>query len=65
MTLNQILQEHGIYLYDDIGDLRSSIDIIEDMYLLLNSDEFKIIMNKIMNQEHFSNIFEQERKDSE
>ena len=61
MTLNKIFKERGIELYDDKGELRNPINIIEDMYLKLNSLGFTLLMRDIEEEEKYSNIFDKAR----
>lgn len=61
MTLNKIFKERGIELYDDQGELRNPINIIEDMYLKLNSLGFTLLMRDIEEEEKYSNIFDKAR----
>ena len=61
MGLNEIFKKRGIELYDDQGELRNPIDIIEDMYLKLNSLQFTMLMRDIEEEEKYSNIFDKAR----
>ena len=61
MGLNEIFKKRGIELYDDQGELRNPIDIIEDMYLKLNSFQFTMLMREIEEEEKYSNIFDKAR----
>lgn len=61
MELNKIFKKRGIELYDNQGEFRNPIDIIEDMYLKLNSLEFTILMRDIEEEEKYSNIFDKAR----
>lgn len=59
--LNEIFKRRGIELYDDQGELRNPINIIEDMYLKLNSLEFTLLMREIEEEDKYSNIFDKAR----
>ena len=61
MKLERILKKRGIELYDDQGELRNSVNIIEDMYLKLKSIEFTMLMKDIEEEEKYSNIFDEAR----
>lgn len=61
MTLSEIFRKRGIRLYNDAGELRNPIDIIEDMYLKLNGYQLVMIMRDIEDEEKYANIFDNER----
>ena len=61
MKLDKILKKRGIELYDDQGELRNPVSIIEDMYLKLKSIEFTMLMKDIEEEEKYSNIFDEAR----
>lgn len=61
MGLNEIFKKRGIELYNDQGELRNPIDIIEDMYLRLNSLEFTMLMKDIEDEDKYTNIFDKAR----
>lgn len=61
MKLSEIFRKKGIELYNDVGELRNPIDIIEDMYLKLNGYELIMIMKDIEYEEGYANIFDNER----
>lgn len=59
--LERIFKKHNIDLKNKDGSIRNAIDIIEDMYLKLNSVEFNYIMFEIMEEERYGNIFDEAR----
>lgn len=59
--LEQIFKKHGINIKDNNGNIRNAIDILEDMYLKLNTREFNKIMFELQEEERYSNIFDEAR----
>lgn len=61
MSLETIAKKYGITLRDKDGNLRNVVDVLEDMYLKLNLDEFLRLMYEISEEEKYSNIFDEAR----
>ena len=61
MKLEDIFRKYGIELRDNDGVLRNPVDIIEDMYLRLLPVDILRIFNEIMEEEKFSNVFDESR----
>lgn len=61
MKLEDIFRKYGIELRDSDGVLRNPVDIIEDMYLRLLPVDILRIFNEIMEEEKFSNVFDESR----
>lgn len=61
MKLEDIFRKYGIELKDSDGVLRNPVDIIEDMYLRLLPVDILRIFNEIMEEEKFSNVFDESR----
>jgi hypothetical protein len=59
--LNNIFKGHGISLLDSNGELRNVVDVIEDLYIKLNTEEIIKIMEEIRAAELQSNIFDELR----
>lgn len=59
--LEKIFRKHGISIRNSNGEIRNAIDILEDMYLKLNSIEFASIMYEISEEERYANIFDDTR----
>lgn len=61
MTLEQIFQKYNIELRDSTGELRNSIDLIEDIYLKLNAAELNLLLFEISEEELEANLFDDAR----
>lgn len=61
MTLEQIFQKHNIELRDSTGELRNSIDLIEDIYLKLNAADLNLLLFEISEEELEANLFDEAR----
>jgi hypothetical protein len=61
MNLEDIFKKFGIDLLDDKGNLRNLIDVLEDMYLKLNSFDFTKLMYEISEEEQHADIFDKIR----
>lgn len=59
--LNKIFEKYGVSLVNNAGELRNVVDVIEDMYLKLSTEEIKIIMREIAAAEMDSNLFDKLR----
>jgi len=61
MTLEQIFEKYGVSLKDSTGELRNTIDILEDIYLKMNAAELKLLLFEISEEELNANIFDDAR----
>lgn len=61
MNLREIYAQYGIELRDKNGELRNTIDVLEDMFLKLNIQEFLEIHLEIAEEEKYANLFDNER----
>jgi hypothetical protein len=61
MNLEDIFKKFGIDLLDEEGNLRNLIDVLEDMYLKLNSFDFTKLMYEISEEEQYADIFDKIR----
>jgi hypothetical protein len=59
--LSDIFKNFGINLLTSSGELRSLVDVLEDMYLKLNTEQFVKLMNEIRKAELASNLFDEMR----
>lgn len=59
--LEKILKKYGIELKNKSGSIRNAVDILEDMYLILNPAEFGKIMFEVMEEEKYANVFDDTR----
>jgi hypothetical protein len=59
--LSDIFKNFGITLLNSNGELRSLVDVLEDMYLKLNTEQFVKLMNEIRKAELASNLFDEMR----
>jgi hypothetical protein len=59
--LSNIFKNFGINLLTSSGELRSLVDVLEDMYLKLNTEQFVKLMNEIRKAELASNLFDEMR----
>lgn len=57
MSLQDIFKKHGISIYNEDGTIRNAVQIIEDMYLKLNTIELKSIFFEIEEEEKYSDLF--------
>lgn len=56
--LNQIFKKYGVPLIGKSGELRNVVDVIEDMFLKLSTEEIKNIMNEIAAAEQKEELFD-------
>lgn len=61
MTLKEIFSKKGISLFNSKGELRNVIDVLEDMYLKLDSREYISLMIEVQEEEKYANIFDDAR----
>lgn len=61
MNLREIYAQYGIELRDKNDELRNTIDVLEDMFLKLNIQEFLEIHLEIAEEEKYANLFDNER----
>lgn len=61
MNLREIYAQYGIELRNKNGELRNTIDVLEDMFLKLNIQEFLEIHLEIAEEEKYANLFDNER----
>lgn len=61
MSLREIYAQYGIELRNKNGELRNTIDVLEDMFLKLNIQEFLEIHLEIAEEEKYANLFDNER----
>ena len=64
MKLEEIFEEYRIQLLED-GKPRKLSDVIEDIYLILGPDAYKMLKRQISKAEADENIFEDFRKSYE
>jgi len=58
MTLKEIFATYNIPLLNSDGELRDTIDVIEDMYLILNSQNYLDLKILISTEEPDNNVFQ-------
>lgn len=56
--LNKIFKKYGVPLVNSAGELRNVVDVIEDMFLKLSTEEIKNIMNEIAAGELEEDLFD-------
>ena len=61
MNLEEIYAQYGIELKEKNGELRNTIDVLEDMFLKLSIQEFLAINLEIAEEEKYANLFDNER----
>ncbi len=61
MNLREIYAQYGIELRDKNGELRNTIDVLEDMFLKLSVQEFLAINVEIAEEEKYADLFDNER----
>lgn len=61
MNLREIYAQYGIELRDKNGELRNTIDVLEDMFLKLSVQEFLAIGLEITEEEKYADLFNNER----
>lgn len=60
-TLEEILKAHGIDLYEN-NKLRNVVDVLEDLYLKVNQDNYTVLMQQIRQTEEIEgHIFDTAR----
>jgi hypothetical protein len=64
MTLQEIFNKYRIELTEN-GKPRKLSDVLEDMYMLLNKEDFLNLTNAISRAENLTNVFEDFRKEFE
>lgn len=64
MTLQEIFNKYRIELIEN-GKPRRLSDVLEDMYMLLNKEDFLNLTNSISRAENLVNVFEDFRKEFE
>lgn len=60
-NLQKIYQQKGIELHNEDGSFRHVVDVLEDIYIKLNSSEFIEIGINIMEEEKNYNLFDEAR----
>ena len=64
MKIEELFEQYRIQLLED-GKPRKLSDVIEDIYLILGPDEYKMLRSQISKAESDENIFENFRKSYE
>jgi len=59
--LERIFEKYGIKLKNSDGSYRMMIDVLEDMYLKLNTNEIKMMFFEMSEDEKYDNIFDNAR----
>ncbi|MFW6001964.1 MAG: hypothetical protein ACOCQD_01345 [archaeon] len=59
--LEDIYAKYGINLRDSNGNLRNVVDVLEDMYLKLNYEEFIKLQYEISEEELRNDVFDDSR----
>ena len=59
--LERIFKKYGIKLKDSNGEYRMMVDVLEDMYLKLNTNEIKMMFFEMSEDEKYANIFDDAR----
>ncbi|RLI51916.1 hypothetical protein DRO61_01155 [Candidatus Bathyarchaeota archaeon] len=59
--LETIMEKKGIALFKIDGSLRNVVDVLEDMFLRLNTSEIKMMFFEMSEDEKYANIFDNAR----
>ena len=61
MTLEAVTKKYRIEITNSDGTLRNVVDVLEDIYLKLNTKEFIMLMSEIQEEEKDYNLFDDAR----
>lgn len=57
MNIQEIVLKYGISLYKDNGELKNSIEILEDIYLKVSPHRVSMLFNEIQEEEIYKDVF--------